>query len=108
MPVTLILNEALSNALQHGFPGGASGEVLVRLERAEDGRVLLEEADDGVGFDSKSPGGGDGGEGPASGGMGLQVLELFARQMQGDLVIESAPGKGAQMKMQFFMAFTTS
>jgi GR25 family glycosyltransferase involved in LPS biosynthesis len=32
MPLALTLNETLSNALEHGFPDGREGRVLVKLE----------------------------------------------------------------------------
>jgi PAS domain S-box-containing protein len=49
VPCGLILNEALSNALKHAFPGGRSGTIVVRLDRG-DGWASLSIADNGVGL----------------------------------------------------------
>ncbi len=48
-PVGLILNELLSNAYKHAFPGGQAGEISIRLRRLSDGMLLLNFSDNGVG-----------------------------------------------------------
>jgi anti-sigma regulatory factor (Ser/Thr protein kinase) len=48
--LNVVLDEAVSNAINHGYDAGVRGEIVVRLRRAPDG-VLLEVEDDGKPFD---------------------------------------------------------
>ncbi len=49
IPLALVVNELVSNALKHAFPDGADGQIEVVLEvRAHE--LTLEVRDDGVGF----------------------------------------------------------
>jgi two-component sensor histidine kinase len=50
MPCGLIVNELLTNAVKHAFPHGG-GTIRVDVTQ-DDGRVHLQVADDGVGFDA--------------------------------------------------------
>jgi PAS domain S-box-containing protein len=50
IPCGLIVNELVTNALKYAFPEGASGEVSVSFYRREDGQLVLEVSDDGVGM----------------------------------------------------------
>lgn len=49
IPCGLLVNELVTNALKHAFPGGR-GTVEVALEREEDGRCRILVSDDGVGI----------------------------------------------------------
>ncbi len=49
IPLSLIANELLTNALKHAFPEDRSGTVTARLWKNQAGRLCLEIADDGVG-----------------------------------------------------------
>jgi anti-sigma regulatory factor (Ser/Thr protein kinase) len=48
--LNVVLDEAVSNAINHGYDAGVHGEISVRLRRAPDD-VLLEIEDDGRPFD---------------------------------------------------------
>jgi len=50
IPCGLVLNELLTNALKHAFPGERSGVIQVKLHRTESGAIQLEIGDDGVGM----------------------------------------------------------
>ncbi len=85
LPCGLILNELLANALEHGFPDGCSGEVLLELHAEEEGRrVRLRVSDSGMGL-------------PAdfatrqNDALGLQLVADLAGQLGGTLEIGSAP-----------------
>jgi signal transduction histidine kinase len=82
-----IAQEALHNALRHA----QARHVTVRL-RADDGELLLEVADDGVGFD------------PAaaelrSRHLGLTSMEERADRLGGKLELASAPGAGTTVRL---------
>jgi two-component sensor histidine kinase len=49
IPCALIINELVSNALKHAFPGGRKGALSINLRGAGDNRWALEVVDDGAG-----------------------------------------------------------
>ncbi len=50
VPCGLIVNELVSNAFKHAFPGERGGEIRVELHAEPEGRLALVVADDGVGL----------------------------------------------------------
>lgn len=50
IPCGLIVNELVSNALKHGFPGGRGGAITVELRPTGSGLLELSVRDDGVGL----------------------------------------------------------
>jgi PAS domain S-box-containing protein len=52
VPCGLIINELVSNALKHAFPGGREGQVTVQLKQTDTGHSLLRVADNGTGLPS--------------------------------------------------------
>ena len=53
LPAALILNEAISNALKHAFPGEMPGTITISMETVSENKVKLEVTDDGIGFSEK-------------------------------------------------------
>lgn len=98
MPLTMSLNEALSNAFEHAFPDSRSGQITVELESCGP-QASFTVTDDGVGLSETVAV-------LAERGMGLKILALFADQMRGKLEVVNLPEKGSKVKMQFFIAFT--
>ncbi len=49
IPLGLILNELITNSLQHGFPEGRSGSINITIKGDESGMYLLRYSDNGVG-----------------------------------------------------------
>jgi len=78
VPVGLILNELVCNALKHAFPERRRGRVRIGV-----GKGLLSVADDGVGM---APGE------PAAGNLGLELVRLLVQQLNGTLEISTSPG----------------
>lgn len=89
IPFGLLLTELITNCLKHGFPNGRAGEVRVSLAKQEGGH-LLTVADTGVGF----PEGFD----PAvrTPSMGLQLAHSLARQLGGELLMQTRGGATVQ------------
>jgi signal transduction histidine kinase len=82
-----IAQEALNNTLKHAF----ARRVSVSLEQDE--RVLiLEIADDGVGFDPSTA--------VEGGGLGLDGMIERAVQMGAELVLDSEPGAGTRVRVE--------
>ena len=82
IPAGLILNELISNALKHAFPGGRSGSLWVE-GGPDQGRVILTVRDDGIGMDVVS-------RRPKS--LGLEIVSILTQQLKGALEIDSNHG----------------
>jgi PAS domain S-box-containing protein len=85
IPCGLILNELLTNALKHAFPGGRTGTLRVVLRREGDGGAALIVEDDGVGMPAEA-------EQPARDSMGFRLVRAFADQLGGELRVRRSPG----------------
>jgi PAS domain S-box-containing protein len=92
IPCGLLVNELLSNALKHAFPGGRKGKVELELRRLEDGRILLRVKDDGVGLPA-------GFDVVKSQTLGLQIVTSLVSQLDGSLEV-SGQG-GAEFRIVF-------
>jgi PAS domain S-box-containing protein len=84
IPCGLIVNELLTNSLKHAFPEGKSGTIRVSLT-CEESNCVLEVADDGVGFPQHFT------LGQAT-SLGLQLVSVLARQVRGELQIQTTQG----------------
>jgi two-component sensor histidine kinase len=87
VPLSLVVTEAVSNAIKYAFPAGRSGHVGVFL--TSDGvRAKLVIEDDGVGI----PAGRVETETGTRDGLGLQLIRGFSKQLKADLVVEQENG----------------
>jgi anti-sigma regulatory factor (Ser/Thr protein kinase) len=82
VPMGLIINELVTNALKHAFPGAHSGSVLVLLEKVAHDKLVLTVEDDGVGLRGEAP--------PYSLGQGL--VAVLAQQLGGRVEYNSLGG----------------
>ncbi|MHB8055804.1 MAG: sensor histidine kinase, partial [Candidatus Aminicenantales bacterium] len=91
-PLGLILNEFLSNAMKHAFPGNRKGEIFVGLRRTG-GEYLLVVKDNGVGlppvFDLKG-----------RDSFGIQIIDSLVQQLNGTLNL-GKEGEGASFELLF-------
>lgn len=87
VPLSLIVTEAVSNAVKYAFPNGRRGHVAVRLATDRELAHLSIE-DDGVGI---PPGQGESESGPRD-GLGLQLIRGFARQLGATLTVSEGHG----------------
>jgi two-component sensor histidine kinase len=81
MPLALILNELLTNAVKHGTNADGEGTVRVGLTH-EDGSFHLHVEDEGPGFDLESV---------RQRSSGLQLVRGLARQLRGRLEVVRTP-----------------
>lgn len=88
VPLSLIVNETVNNALRHAFPAGRTGEILVSLKQTGDGRCVLRVRDDGVGLSQAS----ETALRENRKGLGIQLVRGFARQMHGEFHIDTDGG----------------
>lgn len=80
VPIGLIVNELIENALKHAFPDDRPGEIHVRFEH-RDGECSLTVSGDGIG---RPPS-------PRTGG-GSRLVASLAQQLGGRLTLEGPPG----------------
>ena len=82
LPCALILNELVSNAFRHAFPGGKKGSVFICLKRlSQIRRLRLEVSDTGCGLPEFFD--------PAEGRtLGMQIVNILVRQIGGEFVWE--------------------
>jgi two-component sensor histidine kinase len=84
IPLGLIVNELLSNAVRHGFADGRSGTVEVVLREVDGGRELIVR-DDGLGIPA-------GVDPEARGTLGLKLVRALAGQLGATVTIERDSG----------------
>ena len=80
IPCGLIVNELVTNALKHAFPGGREGTVRVILREGADGALDLTVGDDGVGLPA-------GMDPTKTSSLGLDLVFTFADQLNADVEI---------------------
>ncbi|NQT26753.1 PAS domain S-box protein [candidate division KSB1 bacterium] len=86
MPLGLVLNELLSNAVKHAFPKERKGEIHVRLDAGPKKGLVIEVSDNGVGLPR-------GFNVEKDGNLGLQtVIDLAKYQLGGEVMFESKNG----------------
>ena len=78
IPLGLIVNELVTNAVKYAFPSETRGTVVVTLKRVP-GELRLTVADDGQGADPRR----------ADSGLGGRLVDIFARQLGGQIERES-------------------
>jgi PAS domain S-box-containing protein len=101
IPLGLIVNELVTNALKHAFPNGRRGEIRIGLHGYEGAKSYTQKtdsgtlhviptceltvADDGVGLP-------DGFEPDTKKSLGMNLVSMLAKQIQAELKIKTGPG----------------
>jgi PAS domain S-box-containing protein len=94
VPLGLILNELVANALQHAFPPGQGGVLDIEIDQDVGGWVTLRVADSGQGLPEAVD--------LDCGGLGFQLVQALTDQMKGTLELERRRGAS------FLLNFPTS
>jgi PAS domain S-box-containing protein len=76
IPCGLVVNELMSNALKHAFPGDRTGEIAVKLFADPEGKAVLSVSDNGIGIP-------EGVDMMTSDTLGLQLIALLTDQLGG-------------------------
>lgn len=84
VPCGLILNELVSNALKHAFPGGRPGSVSIELTATEGGRFCLRVGDNGIGLPADFAA-------RQGRSLGLQIVSTLVKQLNGSVAVGPAP-----------------
>lgn len=90
VPLGIIVNELIVDALKYAFPDGRGGNICITMGKREKGMIELVVHDDGVGMQS-SP--------ATSNGFGLILVNALAAQLGGTLGL--LPGEGTTHRLAF-------
>lgn len=85
VPVGLMLNELLTNALKYAFPDGRPGRLLVALSMEPGEVIRLRVEDNGVGLRP-------GAQLAQADTLGLRLVRMFAKQLRAEVDMRSEPG----------------
>jgi two-component sensor histidine kinase/integral membrane sensor domain MASE1 len=91
VPLGLILNELVANALQHAFPPGQGGSLDIDIGQDERGWITLRVADSGQGLPDSVD--------LDRGGLGFQLVQALTDQLGGTLELERR--RGASFLLSF-------
>jgi len=92
IPLGLIINEAVSNALKYAFPVQKNGKILITLKKQDPECYILEIRDNGVGIDNLE-------NQPIDQTLGKSLMSGLSRQLQGKLNIFNQ--NGILIRMEF-------
>jgi len=85
IPLGLILNEAITNAIKYAFPDGREGVIIISLSQVQEHRILLMIKDNGTGlppaFDIH-----------ARNSMGMNLMQGLSEDIDGDFDIVNQDG----------------
>jgi two-component sensor histidine kinase/ligand-binding sensor protein len=96
IPAGLILNELISNALKHAFPGNRAGSIVIK-GRLIDGSIELSVEDDGAGIQESA-------EPKKRQSLGHKIIKILCRQLKGTFVQPGAadvPARGSIFRLSF-------
>ena len=89
----LLLNELVTNAFKHAFPGGRSGNLWISAQRIGENRVKLVVRDDGVGLKS-------GFDLAKISSLGLELVQQLTTKLRGELSIVREGGASFEINFQ--------
>lgn len=94
IPLGLILNELISNALKHAFPGDENGELTVRLsENASSGELMLSVQDNGVGMNEEKTR-------AQRASFGWELVETLSKKLKAQLDVEQQEGTRINLRIK--------
>ncbi len=94
IPLGLIMNELITNALKHAFPKGRKGLIKVFLQKMQEGTIRLEVADNGIGADIENE------DGLRTMGFGTQLIQLLTQQLEGKLSRRNDSGTSVRIEFR--------
>ena len=90
LPLSLIVNEIITNTLKHAFVNKEKGSVVLELKKTtnEDFKLII--GDNGIGFQPLIK----------SSGLGTKLIEIFSRQLNGDIKLLEKEGAFYELKFK--------
>ncbi|MFI5211728.1 MAG: GAF domain-containing protein [Ignavibacteria bacterium] len=94
IPCGLVINELVSNSVKYAFPDNRSGEIFISLSKLDNRKFILTVRDTGIGAPQNKDIG-------KSDTLGIQLVTLLSKQMNGHLQIINEKGKGLEFRITF-------
>lgn len=92
LPLGLILNELITNALKYAYPPGTAGDIRIELERTG-GQAILRVSDDGIGMPDFQ-------QGSTDSGLGLKLVDMLVQQIDGSFTIDGRKGTSVSVAFE--------
>lgn len=89
--VALLLNEIVSNSIKHAFPAGR-GRIDVRLDASDPDGLVLEVADNGIGFPAEP-------DRTVEEGVGTALIQALLRQLNATAEVNTSQGVAYSIRM---------
>ncbi len=93
IPLGLLINEAVTNALKYGIVDDSKGEIFIKLRKDDQDEYVLNIGDDGVGFAEEV-------NHKTTKSLGLKLIHNLARQLRGS-IIRDLSKKGTHYVVKF-------
>jgi PAS domain S-box-containing protein len=93
VPLGLIVNELVSNCLEHAFPGARSGEIRVSIEPVDENQSELVVADNGIGMSDDL-------EVSSAETFGLYLVNTLTEQLHGTMELNRSGGVKAKIRFR--------
>jgi two-component sensor histidine kinase len=90
MPLGIIINELVSNALKYAFPDARPGEIRIELQ-ADQGQLCLTVSDNGIGFPEEL-------DPAAASTLGLQLVSMLTSHLHGQMNLRRHEGTTFQIR----------
>jgi two-component system, sensor histidine kinase PdtaS len=85
VPIGLILNEAITNAIKYAFPEGRNGHISINMKQKKDNKIVLTIQDDGVGLP-------DDFDITQTHSLGMSLMQGLSEDVDGGFAIDSDHG----------------
>jgi two-component system, sensor histidine kinase PdtaS len=95
IPIGLIINELLTNALKYAFPDKRNGQIKISLKEIQ-GLLQLKVSDNGIGYHKNSPNMGT--------GFGTQLINMLCKQLDGEMELISDSGTAFYFQFHIYHA----
>lgn len=91
VPVGLILNEAISNAIKYAFPGNLNGLIIISMQQINEDHFLLTVVDNGVGLPTNF-------NLNKCNSLGMSLMKGLSKQLSGSFEMKSDKGLTINIK----------
>ncbi len=92
LPFSLFIHELITNSYKHAFNGIDNGVILIKLHKYNDD-FFFQYKDNGVGFDMEQASQKD--------SIGINLINAFTEQLDGELIDKTEIGKGCDITLTF-------
>ena len=93
IPCGLVLNELITNAFKHAFPGEKEGKLLIKINQDKEKNCIITIKDNGIGIPPAI-------DYQSSESMGFILIRVLTKQLDGHLQLKSSK-KGTEFKITF-------